>query len=96
MPATSSDESVALYIFLKSDTYNTSSVFLRLSSIYICFLYVCWFTSDKVFKNGPGKIYGKQPFKFWGDMVCYHFKYFRGCIPEVLHGPFFSNLFHMM
>ena len=31
---------------------------------------------DKVFKNGPSKICGRQPLKF-----------FKGCLPQILLGP---------
>ena len=32
--------------------------------------------------------------KFWSDMVCsrpYHFKFFKGCLSQVLLGPFLST-----
>ena len=29
-----------------------------------------WTMRDKVFKNGPRKICGRQPLKIWRDMVC--------------------------
>ena len=43
-----------------------------------------------VFKNGLGKICGRQPLKNWTDMVClgrsYHYKFFKGCLPQILLG----------
>ena len=55
--------------------------------------------------NGPSKICGRQPLKkFESDMVClgrpYHFKLFKGCLLQILLGPFisrfrpFSNIMH--
>ena len=52
---------------------------------------ICWLVTvkhwGKVFKNGPSKICGTQ-------MVClrrpYHFKYFKGCLPQILLGPFLN------
>ena len=37
---------------------------------------------DKVFKNGPSKIFGTQPLK----------KFFKGCLPRILFGPFLNTL----
>ena len=35
-----------------------------------------------------------------GDMVClgrqYHFKFFKGCLAQILFGPFLNNLTHMI
>ena len=39
---------------------------------------------DKVFKNGPSEICGRQPLK---NLKC-HFKFFKGCLPQILLGPF--------
>ena len=49
-----------------------------------------WF---KVFKNGPSKICGRQPLKNlkWP----YQFKFFKGCLPQVLLGPFLNTLTQM-
>ena len=45
---------------------------------------------DKVFKNGPSKICGRQP------LVClsrpYPFKIFKGCLPQILLGPLLNIL----
>ena len=35
-------------------------------------------------KSGPSKIFGP-----------YHFKFFKGCLPQILLGQFLSNLPHM-
>ena len=44
---------------------------------------------DKVFKNGSSKICGRQPLK---DCLSrpYSFKFFKGCLPQVLLGPFLN------
>ena len=50
----------------------------------------------KVIKNGPSKICGRKPVKFWSDTVClsrpYHFKFFKGCLPQILFGPFLTYI----
>ena len=37
--------------------------------------------------------------KIWSDMVCwgrpYHFKFFRGCLPQISLGPSWNTLTHM-
>ena len=40
---------------------------------------------DKVFKNGPSKICGRQPLSF-----------FKGCLPQILLGPFLNTLSHFI
>ena len=49
---------------------------------------------DKVFKNGPRKICGRQP------LIClcrpYPFRFFKGCLPQMLLGPFLNTLSQMM
>ena len=52
---------------------------------------------DKVFKNGPSKICGKQPLKNLNSALSrpYPFKFFKGCLPQILFGPFFNTLSHM-
>ena len=54
---------------------------------------------DKVFKNGPSKIYGRQPLK---NLKGYgllkptiSLQIFEGCRPQILLGPFLITLFHM-
>ena len=60
---------------------------------------------DKVFKNGSSKICGRQSLKNlkWqclSDMVClsrrYHFTFFKGCLRQILLGPFLNNLPYFM
>ena len=52
----------------------------------------------KVFKNGPSKIFGRQPLKNlkWYGLVClgrsYHFKFFKGCLRQTLRGLFLKTL----
>ena len=51
---------------------------------------------NKVFKNGPSKICGRQPFKkfeeVWSALGRPHpFKYFKGCLPQILLGPFLNT-----
>ena len=38
--------------------------------------------SDKVFKNGPGKICGKQTISL---------QFFKGCLPQISLGPFLNT-----
>ena len=52
-----------------------------------CYLNNIW---DKVFKNGPSKICGRQPLKkFEGVLPA------LGCLPQFLIGPFLNILSHM-
>ena len=50
---------------------------------------------NKVFKNGPTKIFGRQRLKNLKDMVClswpYPFKFCKGCLPQILLGPFLNT-----
>ena len=55
------------------------SGFYRLSAILID-------NRDKVFKNGPSKFCLSRP---------YPFKSFKGCLPQILLGPFLNTLSHM-
>ena len=52
---------------------------------------------DKVFKNGSSKIYGKQPLKKFKPVgsVPYYFKSFKGCLPQILLGPFLKSFSHL-
>ena len=43
-------------------------------------------TWAKVFKNGLSKVCGSRP---------YHFKFFKGCLPQILLGPFLNTLTYM-
>ena len=50
---------------------------------------------DKAFKDGPSKIYGRQPLKIL--KLCLSrpysfFIFFEGCLPQVLLGPFLNTL----
>ena len=42
---------------------------------------------DKVFKNGPCKICLSRP---------YHFKFFKGCLPQILLDPLLNTLSHII
>ena len=37
-------------------------------------------------------------YKIWSDMIClgrpYHFKFFKGCLPQILLGPFLNTFSH--
>ena len=44
----------------------------------------------KVFKKGLIKICGRQPLKYLEG-----FKFFKGCLPQILLGPFLNNLSHV-
>ena len=44
---------------------------------------------DKVFKNGPSKICGSCLSR------TYHFKFFKGCLPQILLGTFLNTLSHI-
>ena len=59
-----------------------------------------WFYGTKY--SRISKICGRQPLKNlkgWWDMVClsrpYPFKLFKGCLPQILLGPFMNTLSHM-
>ena len=52
---------------------------------------------DKVFKNGPSKICGRQPLKNLKEYGRpYSFKFFKGSLPQILLGPFLNTLTHVM
>ena len=46
-------------------------------------------------------IFAEDSLKNWSDMVClsrpypYPLKFFKGCLPQILHGPFLNTLPHM-
>ena len=48
---------------------------------------------DKVLKNRQSKICGSQPLKNLKNLK--NFEYFKGCLPQILHGPFLDTLTHM-
>ena len=41
--------------------------------------------------NGPSKVCGRQPLKNLKEYMClgrpYHFKFFKGCLSQILFGP---------
>ena len=63
-------------------TYNKNA-----RKINPCQANVTW---DKLFKNGPSKICGRQPLKNLKPS-----KYFKGCLPHILISPFLNTLIHM-
>ena len=54
---------------------------------------------DKVFKDGPSKRCGRQPLKKWKGYGLlsrpYCVKFFKGCLPQLLLGPFLNTLSHL-
>ena len=50
----------------------------------------------KVFKNGPRKIYRRQPLKNLKGYGLlgrpYYFKFLKECLPQILLGPFWNTL----
>ena len=46
------------------------------------------------------KFMEENPSKIWGDMVClsrpYSFKFFKGCLSQILLGPFLNTLSHFI
>ena len=54
-----------------------------------------------VFKNGPSKFCGRQSLKNskWYDRpkqtISYHFKFFKGCLPQILLVSFLDTVTHM-
>ena len=50
---------------------------------------LCWHKWDKVFKNGPREVCRRQPLK---NLKWYHFKFFKGCLPQISLGPFLNTL----
>ena len=56
---------------------------------------------DKVFKNGLGKICGRQPLKNLKEydllkQTIQPFKFFKGCLPQTLLDPFLNTLSHIL
>ena len=53
---------------------------------------------DKVFKHGPSKICGRQPFKNLNGygLLIISLQIFKGCLPQILPGPFLNTLSHML
>ena len=54
---------------------------------------------DKVFKNGPSEICGRQPLKiFWKYAFLKEtmsLQFFKICLPQTLLGPFLNTLSHL-
>ena len=50
--------------------------------------YYIW---DKLFKNEPSKICERQPLKDLKES----FKFFKGCLPQILLGPFLNTLSYL-
>ena len=39
---------------------------------------------------------GRQPYGLWSALGRpYHFKFFKGCLPQILLGPFLNTLSHL-
>ena len=59
----------------------------------------CFDRWDKLFKNGPSKICGRQSLKKLKGYFClskpYPSKFFTGCLPQILLGPFLNTLSKM-
>ena len=55
--------------------------------IFKCETNIIW---NKVFKNGPSKICGRQPLKNL------KFKFFKGCLPQILLGSLLNTLSHII
>ena len=54
---------------------------------------------DKISKNGPNKICGRQSLKNlegYGLFKGQPFKFFKGCLPQILLGPFLNTLSWMV
>ena len=49
------------------------------------------FSAAKVFKDGSSKICERQPLS-----RPYPFKFFKGCLPQILIGPFLNTLSYIM
>ena len=48
---------------------------------------------EKVFKNGPSKIYARQSLK---NLKGFDFKFLKGCLLQILLGPFLNTLSQML
>ena len=56
-----------------------------------------WQIRDKVFKNRPSKICGRQLSEnLKGLSRPYPFKFFKGCLPQISFGPFLNTLSHIV
>ena len=77
---------------------NLSSTVIWFTAHILWGLYLSEFNNnwDKVFKNGPSKICGRPPLKNlmrYGLPKADHttFKFFKGCLPQILLGPFMNT-----
>ena len=50
---------------------------------------------DKVFKNGPNKIFGRQPLKKLKGLWSAEAEKNKGCLPQILLGPFLNTFSQM-
>ena len=49
---------------------------------------------ENIFNDGKSKILGRQPLKTWSTLADHMvFKFFKGCLPEFLLGPFLNTLY---
>ena len=80
---------ILVWIWQRNSNWRENSIFLKLRNhIKTPLVPIIWV---KVFKNGPKKICGRQPLK---NMKWYQFKYFEGCLAEILFGPFWNIFTH--
>ena len=90
-----------LFLYLLCGVETTFRSFYNFDKIAIsCNLLISSNRSVKAFKNGPSKICGRQILKNlkWYSLPRrpYHFKFFNGCLPQVLLGPFLNILTQMI
>ena len=69
-----------------SGSHSAYQVKTEIVTIFRTNLQIIW---DKVFKNGSGKIFERQPLK---NLKVYSFKFFKSCLPQILFGPFLNTL----
>ena len=63
---------------------------LRFTISNVLYVYLYWkYIWEKVFKNGPSKIWEVNCFS-----RPYLFKFFKGCLTQILLGPFSNTLSH--
>ena len=72
--------------FIFNKLFNLTMDMIHLKACYI------WV---KVFRNGASKICGRQPLKTFKWSRPYHMKFFKGCLPQILLGPFLNTLTHI-
>ena len=71
---------------------NLSTIFAKLNRRYLIGseIHPWSIILDKAFKNGPSKICGRQPLKQTMPL-----QFFKGCLPQVLLGPFLNTLTYL-